>query len=67
MITMNAELKKWYELYKEQFDDVISFKMIPKRISRDELICVIKESISKNENLVPKKIFGFDLDSEKEY
>ena len=62
----DEELKKWSKLFREQFDDGIPLREIPRRVTNEELVDAIKKSLEAKKNLLPE-IFGYGGHFDREY
>ena len=66
MITFDEEMKKWFRLFFEAFHDVVPLRQISGRVTNEQLIDAIKQSIEARENLLPT-IFGYGGNEDLEY
>ena len=66
MITFDDDLKKWFKLFHEQFNDGVPLRVIPEDVDNEQLIDAIKRSIEAKKNLLPV-IFGYGGKVGREY
>lgn len=59
MVDMTNELLTYLRAFQKQFGDIVPLRELPQSVTTEELIEVIKLSIEKNKNILPKK-FGYD-------
>jgi len=58
MITFDAEMEKWMELFRDRFHDIVPLMQISPSVTNEQIIDAIEKSIEAGENLLPV-IFGY--------
>jgi len=62
----NEELKTWFRIFNEKFEDIVPLRQISSSVTNEQLIDAIKKSVECNKNLLPK-IFGYGNKKDRDY
>lgn len=66
MIEFNGELMESMKKFESAFHDIVPLRMIPDRVSNQELIEAIEQSLAQGKNLLPER-FGYAKLGDKIY